>query len=151
MVESGGTNMFMGEYHHNIDDKNRLVIPSTYRSSLGETFIITRGLEKCLYIYTEAEWQKIVDKLASLPFTKKDARVFIRSFFSAAANCNLDRQGRINITSQQLIHAGINKECVIIGANDRIEIWSKENWDNFNEEYSEDLEAIAEHLFNEVE
>lgn len=143
--------MFMGEYHHNIDDKNRLVIPSTYRSSLGETFIITRGLEKCLYIYTEAEWQKIVDKLASLPFTKKDARVFIRSFFSAAANCNLDRQGRINITSQQLIHAGINKECVIIGANDRIEIWSKENWDNFNEEYSEDLEAIAEHLFNEVE
>jgi len=151
VVESGGTNMFMGEYHHNIDDKNRLVIPSTYRSILGETFIITRGLEKCLYIYTEAEWQKIVDKLASLPFTKKDARVFIRSFFSAAANCNLDRQGRINITSQQLIHAGINKECVIIGANDRIEIWSKENWDNFNEEYSEDLEAIAEHLFNEVE
>jgi len=142
--------MFMGEFHHCIDDKNRLVIPSNYRSNLGENFIITRGLENCLYIYTAAEWQKIVDKLASLPFTKKDARVFIRSFFSAAANCNLDRQGRINITSPQAIHAGITKECVIIGANDRIEIWSKENWNKFNEEYSETLESVAEHLFNEV-
>ncbi|MBE6154049.1 MAG: division/cell wall cluster transcriptional repressor MraZ [Firmicutes bacterium] len=143
--------MFMGEYHHNIDDKSRLVIPSNYRSTLGETFIVTRGLEKCLYIYTKSEWDKIVEKLGTLPFTKKDARVFIRSFFSAAANCNLDRQGRINITSQQAIHAGITKECVIIGANDRIEIWSKENWDKFNEEYSEMLEDVAEHLFNEVE
>ncbi len=78
--------MFMGEHHHNIDEKSRLVIPSNYRSSLGENFIITRGLEKCLYIYTESEWNKIVKKLASLPFTKKDARVFIRSFFSAAAS-----------------------------------------------------------------
>jgi len=146
-----GIEMFMGEYHHNIDDKSRLVIPSNYRSVLGETFIVTRGLEKCLYIYTKSEWDKIVEKLGTLPFTKKDARVFIRSFFSAAANCNLDRQGRINITSQQAIHAGITKECVIIGANDRIEIWSKENWDKFNLEYSEMLEDVAEHLFNEVE
>lgn len=143
--------MFMGEYHHNIDDKNRLVIPSNFRSSLGEPFIITRGLEKCLYIYTKTEWEKIVDKLESLPFTKKDARVFIRSFFSAAASCNLDRQGRINITSQQAVHAGIDKECVIIGACDRIEIWSKENWDKFNEEYSDALEDVAETLFNEVD
>ena len=140
--------MFMGEYHHNIDDKNRLVIPSNYRSSLGETFIVTRGLEKCLYIYTQSEWQKIVDKLANLPFTKKDARIFIRSFFSAAASCNLDRQGRINITSQQAIYADLTKECVIIGANDRIEIWSKDNWDKFNTGYSESLEAVAENLFN---
>ena len=148
MVESGGPKMFMGEYHHNRDDKQRLVIPSNYRSSLGETFIVTRGLEKCLYIYTLTEWQKIVDKLNNLPFTKKDARVFIRSFFSAAANCNLDRQGRINITSQQAVYADLEKECVIIGANDRIEIWSKGNWDKFNEEYSASLESVAENLFN---
>lgn len=140
--------MFMGEYRHNLDDKNRLVIPSNYRSSLGENFIITRGLEKCLYIYTLSEWQKIVDKLASLPFTKKDARIFIRSFFSAAANCSLDRQGRINITPNQALYADITKECVIIGANDRIEVWSKDNWDKFNFEYSEMLEDVAEHLFN---
>ena len=89
-----------------------------------------------------------MDKLESLPFTKKDARVFVRSFFSAAASCNLDRQGRINITSQQAIYAGLEKECVIIGANDRIEIWSKENWDKFNEEYGDTLESVAENLFN---
>lgn len=142
--------MFMGEYHHNIDDKNRLVIPAGYRSVLGEKFIVTRGLEKCLYVYTEAEWQRIVDKLSSLPFTKKDARVFVRSFFSAAASCNLDSQGRINITSQQVSYADINKECVIIGANDRLEIWSKESWEKFNLEYSDTLESVAEHLFNEV-
>lgn len=140
--------MFMGEHHHNIDDKNRLVIPSNFRSSLGESFIVTRGLEKCLYIYTEAEWQKIVDKLASLPFTKKDARTFVRSFFSAAANCNLDRQGRISIMPNQAQYAELQKECVIIGANDRLEIWSKENWDNFNLLYSDTLESVAEHLFS---
>lgn len=140
--------MFMGEYHHNIDDKNRLVIPSNFRSSLGESFIVTRGLEKCLYIYTETEWQKIVDKLASLPFTKKDARTFVRSFFSAAANCNLDRQGRISVTLMQAQYANLNHECVIIGANDRLEIWSKENWDQFNLEYCDALESVAEHLFN---
>ncbi len=140
--------MFMGEHRHSIDDKNRLVIPSSYRDSLGSSFIITRGLEKCLYIYTESEWQKIVDKLASLPFTKKDARTFIRSFFSAAANCTLDKQGRINITPNQALYAGLNKECVIIGANDRVEIWSKENWEEFNLEFSDALENVAEHLFN---
>jgi MraZ protein len=138
----------MGEHRHSIDDKNRLVIPSSYRDSLGSSFIITRGLEKCLYIYTESEWQKIVDKLASLPFTKKDARTFIRSFFSAAANCTLDKQGRINITPNQALYAGLNKECVIIGANDRVEIWSKENWEEFNLEFSDALESVAEHLFN---
>lgn len=140
--------MFMGEYHHNIDDKNRLVIPSNYRELLGETFIITRGLEKCLYVYTESEWQKIVDKLASLPFTKKDARIFVRSFFSAAASCNLDKQGRISINAPQSTYANLTKECVIIGANDRLEIWSKNEWDKFNTEYSETLESVAEHLFN---
>lgn len=140
--------MFMGEYRHNIDDKNRLVIPSNYRDSLGENFIITRGLEKCLYIYTAPEWQKIVNKLSNLPFTKKDVRTFTRSFFSAAASCNLDKQGRINITPSQALYAGLTKECVIIGANERVEIWSKESWDNFNAEYSEILENIAENLFN---
>lgn len=141
--------MFMGEYHHNIDDKNRLVVPANFRETLGENFILTRGLEHCLYVYTMDEWNKIVNKLSTLPFTKKDARTFIRSFFSAAANCTLDRQGRISVTSQQALYADIKKECVIIGANDRIEIWSKELWDKFNTEYSDLLEDVAEHLFNE--
>ena len=143
--------MFMGEFHHNIDEKGRLVIPNKFRLELGERFIITRGLEKCLYAYSMTEWNNIVAKLKQLPFTKKDARTFIRSFFSGAAECEFDRQGRINITSPLVGYADLTKECVIIGANDRLEIWGKANWDNFFEENSEKLEDIAENLFNELD
>ena len=143
--------MFMGEFHHNIDEKGRLVIPNKFRLELGERFIITRGLEKCLYAYSMTEWNNIVAKLKQLPFTKKDARTFIRSFFSGAAECEFDRQGRINITSPLVSYADLAKECVIIGANDRLEIWGKANWDNFFEENSEKLEDIAENLFNELD
>ena len=143
--------MFMGEFHHNIDDKGRLVIPNKFRLELGERFIITRGLEKCLYAYSMTEWNNIVAKLKQLPFTKKDARTFIRSFFSGAAECEFDRQGRINITSPLVSYADLTKECVVIGANDRLEIWGKANWDNFFTENSEKLEDIAENLFNEMD
>jgi len=146
-----GISMFMGEFHHNIDEKGRLVIPNKFRLELGERFIITRGLEKCLYAYSISEWNNIVDKLKKLPFTKKDARTFIRSFFSGAAECEFDRQGRINITSPLVSYADLTKECVIIGANDRLEIWGKANWDNFFNENSEKLEDIAENLFNELD
>lgn len=154
MADSGrkwGISMFMGEFHHNIDEKGRLVIPNKFRLELGERFIITRGLEKCLYAYSISEWNNIVAKLKQLPFTKKDARTFIRSFFSGAAECEFDRQGRINITSPLVSYADLSKECVIIGANDRLEIWGKANWDNFFEENSEKLEDIAENLFNELD
>lgn len=143
--------MFMGEFHHSIDEKGRLVIPNKFRLELGERFIITRGLEKCLYAYSISEWNNIVSKLKQLPFTKKDARTFIRSFFSGAAECEFDRQGRINITSPLVSYADLSKECVIIGANDRLEIWGKANWDNFFKENSEKLEDIAENLFNELD
>ena len=142
--------MFMGEYHHNIDEKGRLIIPAKFRYDLKDKFIITRGLEKCLYIYTQEDWQKIVAKLNTLPFTKKDARTFIRSFFSGAAECEIDRQGRINISSILIKHANLNKECVIIGANDRIEIWDQEEWNIFLDTNAEKLEDIAENLFSEV-
>jgi MraZ protein len=140
--------MFMGEYHHNIDDKGRLIIPAKFRTELGEKFIITRGLEKCLYVYSEYEWNTIVAKLKTLPFTKKDVRTFIRSFFSGATECEFDRQGRINITSPLVSYAGISKECVVIGANDRLEIWSEEGWNNFLSDNSDKIEDIAENLFN---
>ena len=143
--------MFMGEFHHNIDEKGRLVIPNKFRLELGERFIITRGLEKCLYAYSMSEWNNIVSRLKQLPFTKKDARTFIRSFFSGAAECEFDRQGRINITSPLVSYSDLTKECVIIGANDRLEIWGKANWDNFFNENSEKLEDIAENLFNELD
>ena len=143
--------MFMGEYHHNLDEKGRLIIPAKFRDTLGNKFIITRGIEKCLYIYSLSDWNKIVEKLNTLPFTKKDARTFIRSFFSGAAECEVDRQGRINITSPLVGHAGLTKECVIIGANDRIEVWDYDNWNNFLDVNAEKLEDIAENLFTEVD
>lgn len=141
--------MFMGEYHHTIDEKGRLILPAKFRAELGEKFIITRGLdaEKCLYVYSMSDWNRIVAKLNTLPFTKKDARIFVRTFFSGATECEFDRQGRINITSPLVSYADLQKDCVVIGANDRIEIWSKERWDNFFNANSEMVEEIAEHLF----
>lgn len=139
--------MLMGEYHHNIDDKGRLIIPSKFRYELGEKFIITRGLEKCLFVYSMPEWEKIIDRLKTLPFTNKDARNFTRFFLSGAAECEFDKQGRINITSPLGHYAGLTKECVIIGANDRLEIWSEDNWNNFFESNEDSLSDIAENLF----
>lgn len=137
----------MGEYHHNIDDKGRLIIPSKFRCELGEKFIVTRGLDKCLFVYSNAEWEKIISKLKTLPFTNKDARNFTRFFLSGATICEFDNQGRINITSPLVHYAGLNKECVIIGANDRLEIWSEDNWNNFFESNEDNLSEIAENLF----
>lgn len=139
--------MLMGEFHHNIDEKNRLVIPSKFRSELGEQFIITRGLDRCLFVYSNAEWNKIVEKLKTLPFTNRDARNFTRFFLSGAVTCEFDRSGRISITSPLVEYADITKECVIIGANDRLEIWSKESWENFLEMNEDQLSDIAENLF----
>ena len=141
--------MLLGEYHHNIDDKGRLVIPTKYREELGDTFVIARGIEKCLYVYSTSEWEKLVSKLNTLPFTKKDARTFTRSFFSGATVCEFDKSGRINITSPLVSYAGLKNECVIIGVNDRLEIWSEDAFNNFMNENSEQLEEIAEHLFEE--
>ena len=139
--------MLMGEFHHNIDEKNRLVIPSKFRSELGEQFIITRGLDKCLFIYSMNEWNKLVSKLNTLPFTQKNARNFTRFFLSGAINAEFDRSGRVSITSPLIEYADINKECVIIGASDRLEIWSKESWDKFLSDNEEKLSDIEENLF----
>ena len=139
--------MLLGEHHHNIDDKGRLVIPNEYRSELGSKFVITRGIEQCLYVYSLTEWDKLVAKLNTLPFTKKDARTFMRSFFSGAAVCEFDKSGRINITSPLVSYADLQKECVVIGVNDRLEIWNASLFANFMDTNSTKLEDIAEHLF----
>ncbi len=147
--EKWGIFMFMGEYHHSIDDKGRLIIPSKFRTELKDKFIITRGIENCLFVYPEDRWEQIVHKLESLPFTKKDARNFTRFFLSGATVAEFDKQGRINITSPLITYAGIDKECVIIGTGDRLEIWAKEAWDNFFDSASINMSDIAENLFDE--
>ena len=143
--------MFMGEYHHNIDEKGRIVIPTKFREILADNFIVTRGIEKCLYVYAKKDWDKLVSKLNTLPFTKKDARNFIRSFFSGATECEFDRQGRTCIASPLIVYAGLTKECVIIGANDRIEIWDAAAWNTLLNENEEKLSDIAENLFGDIE
>ncbi len=143
--------MFMGEYHHNIDEKGRIVIPTKFREILADNFIVTRGIEKCLYVYAKKDWDKLVDKLNTLPFTKKDARNFIRSFFSGATECEFDRQGRTCIASPLIVYAGLTKECIIIGANDRIEIWDAAAWNTLLNENEEKLSDIAENLFGDIE
>ncbi len=151
VVDSGekwGINMFMGEFHHNIDDKGRLILPAKFREELGDSFIITRGLEDCLFIYSMNEWQKITCKLNNLPFTKKDARSFMRFFLSGATATEFDKQGRINITSPLISYADLKKECVIIGVGDRIEVWSSEKWSNFYDINKEKMTDIAETLFD---
>lgn len=141
--------MFMGEYHHNIDEKGRIVIPTKFREILADNFIVTRGIEKCLYVYAKKDWDKLVSKLNTLPFTKKDARNFIRSFFSGATECEFDRQGRTCIASPLIVYAGLTKECIIIGANDRIEIWDATAWNELLCENEEKLSDIAENLFGD--
>lgn len=147
MVESGDV-MLMGEYHHNIDEKGRIIIPSRLRDELGDNVIVTRGLDDCLFLYSMDEWSLLVSKLKSLPFTKRDARNFSRMFLSGAAGCLFDKQGRVKISSPLINYASLNHECVIIGVNDRIEIWAKEKWDKFICESTNEFSDLADHLFD---
>lgn len=141
--------MFMGEYRHNIDDKNRLIIPSKYRYDLGNKIVVTRGLDNCLFVYPMDRWNEIVTKLESLPFTKKNARNFNRFFLSGAELVEFDKQGRINIATPLVEYANISRECVIIGVGDRLEIWSQDDYLEFMTNNKEDMSDIAEDLFSD--
>ncbi|WP_066318151.1 division/cell wall cluster transcriptional repressor MraZ [Bacillus sp. FJAT-29814] len=138
--------MFMGEYHHSIDSKGRIIVPSKFRDDLGEMFIITRGLDQCLFGYPLSEWQLIEEKLKGLPLTKKDARAFTRFFFSGATESELDKQGRINIPAPLLQYAKLEKECVILGVSNRIEIWSKQIWEDYFLQSEDSFAEIAENM-----
>ena len=140
--------MLMGEYHHNLDDKNRLIIPSKFRYELGSKFIVTRGLEKCLFAYSVDEWNKIIEKLNTLPFTSKDARTFMRMFLSGATECELDNNGRICINGPLMNYASLKKECVIIGVGERIEIWDQDMFNNFFNDNIDNFSDVAENLFS---
>ena len=140
--------MLLGEFHHNIDDKGRLVVPTKFREELGSEFIITRGIEKCLSVYSLEEWEKLVSKLNTLPFTKKVTRTFTRFFYSGATACVFDKSGRMSITSPLVSYAGLDKECIIIGVNDHLEIWDSKAFNEFMVDNSDIIEDIAESLFS---
>ncbi|PKG22136.1 division/cell wall cluster transcriptional repressor MraZ [Niallia nealsonii] len=138
--------MFMGEYHHNVDAKGRLIVPAKFRSLLGDIFILTRGLDQCLFGYPLSEWKVIEEKLKALPLAKKDARAFTRFFFSGAAECELDKQGRIHIAAPLIQYAKLEKECVVLGVSNRIEIWNKSLWEDYFSESEDSFAKIAENM-----
>lgn len=136
--------MFMGEYNHTIDTKGRLIIPSKFREQLGDEFIVTKGLDGCLFVFSKNEWQIFEEKLRSLPLMQKSVRKFTRFFVAGATMCELDKQGRILLPQTLREFAGLEKDVVLSGNLNRIEIWSKENWTE-NNTY-DDMDDIAEQM-----
>jgi MraZ protein len=138
--------LFIGEYQHTIDPKGRVIMPAKFREELGEKFVVTKGLDNCLFVYPNEEWRNLEQKLRTLPLTSKEARAFIRFFFAGAAECEVDKQGRILIPSNLREHAALDKELVIIGVSTRVEIWSRDAWVSYNDDSSLDHEAIVERM-----
>lgn len=120
--------MLMGKYQNSIDVKGRMIVPSKYREELGYRCVLTRGIDKCLYIYPMPQWEKFMEKLAALPTTDPNARAFVRHFYANAVECDIDKQGRMGIPQELRDYANIEKELVTVGLLDKIEIWSREEW-----------------------
>ncbi|WP_342556400.1 division/cell wall cluster transcriptional repressor MraZ [Paenibacillus sp. FSL R7-0652] len=138
--------MFMGEFQHSIDDKGRVIIPAKFRESLGPSFVVTRGLDQCLFVYPMEEWGIMEQKLKALPLMKSDARAFTRFFFSGATECELDKQGRVNLPGSLREYAKMDKDCVVLGVSNRVEIWSKDIWESYFNQSEEAFNDIAEKL-----
>ena len=142
--------MFMGEYQHSLDKKGRLIIPSKFREILTEKyeekFVITRGLDNCLFLYPPDEWREVERKIKALSMVKRESRAFKRFLISGAVECVLDKQGRIMIPSNLRQHARIERDVVLIGVSEKIEIWSKEIWQTYSKKAEESFEEIAQGL-----
>lgn len=138
--------MLIGEYDHSLDAKGRLIMPAKIRDDMGEKFIITTGLDGCLFGFSMSEWEKFEDKLKALPITNKNARNFVRFFLSGATDCELDKQGRFLIPSKLREVASLDKDVTIIGAGTRIEIWNKSKWEEQNSEANLSIEEIEKNM-----
>lgn len=141
--------MFLGQYEHTIDEKGRLIVPAKYRESLGDNFIITFGLDVCLFVYPLEEWKVLSEKLKLLPLGQRDARAFKRILYSRATSCTLDNQGRVIITKYLRDYARIKREVMVIGVLDRLEIWSKDIWQGYFKEIEDSYEDIAERIYEQ--
>lgn len=125
--------MFMGEYDHTIDGKGRLIVPAKFRDQLGDEFVVTKGLDGCLFIYDNTEWAKLEEKITNLPLSNQNARKFSRLLLAGATLCEVDKQGRILLPATLRKHAGLEKDVALVGVGSRIEIWNKAAWDEMNE------------------
>lgn len=124
--------MFMSEYNHTLDTKGRLIIPAKFREILGEEFVISKGMDCCLFVYANDDWNAFEQKLTSLPLINKEARQFARFFLAGAATVEVDKQGRILLPAALREFAGLEKDVVLVGVGSRVEIWSKDKWENMN-------------------
>ena len=138
--------MLIGEYEHSLDAKGRLIMPAKLREDIGEKFIVTKGLDGCLFGFSQTEWNNFEDKLKTLPLTNKNARDFVRFFLSGATECEIDKQGRFLIAGNLREYAGMEKEIAIIGVGTRIEIWNKEKWKKYNSDENISADEIAENM-----
>ena len=142
----GAIDMLMGEYNHTIDAKGRLIVPAKFREVLGDEFVVTKGLDNCLFVYPNDEWQKFEEKLQTLPLTNKNARQFTRFFLAGAASVEVDKQGRILLPSVLREFAGLEKDVVLVGVASRIEIWSKDRWLQSISTYDDDMDEVAANM-----
>ena len=138
--------MFMGEYQHTIDAKGRLIVPAKFREELGDVFVITKGLDNCLFVYPYFEWKIFEERLKKLPLTSGNARKFVRFFLAGAVECSVDKQGRILIPNNLRTYSGLEKDVILIGVSNRVEIWSKENWEAYNNDEDFDANVLAENM-----
>lgn len=136
----------MGEFQHTLDDKGRMIVPVKFREGLGTSFVVTRGLDKCLFVYPLAEWEMLEQKLKTLPMTRSDARSFVRFFFSGATECELDKQGRILLPVALREYANLTRDAIVLGVSNRVEIWSDEGWRDYSENAADSFAEIAEKL-----
>ena len=138
--------MLIGEYEHSLDVKGRLIMPAKLREDMGEKFIITKGLDGCLFGFSQNEWSNFEEKLKSLPLTNKYARDFVRFFLSGAVECEIDKQGRVLVASNLREYASMDREVIIIGVGTRIEFWSKDKWKKYNSSENISADEIAENM-----
>lgn len=136
--------MLMGEYAHAVDAKGRIILPAKFREELGESFVLTKGLDRCLFAYGCAEWKSLEDKLKQLPLAKPEARAFVRFFFAGATQAECDKQGRFLIPANLRAYAALEKDAVLIGVSNRVEVWSSAAWASYNEEIGPSVEKFAE-------
>lgn len=138
--------MLIGQYDHSLDAKGRVFIPSKFRDELGEKFIVTRGIGKCLFVFSSEVWTEFAAKLRTVPITDQKAQVFLRMLFASACECDTDKQGRINLPARLISYAGFDKEVTAIGVMSRVELWAKEAWTEYSEQESEDFDATLAKL-----
>lgn len=139
--------MFMSEYNHTIDAKGRLIIPAKFREALGEEFVVSRGMDGCLFVYANNDWNAFEQKLTSLPLINKEARQFARFFLAGATQVEVDKQGRILLPENLRKAAELEKDVVLVGVGSRIEIWSRQRWEAVNADVDmDDITASMESL-----